>query len=69
MAKKKAQTESEPFPVGVKLSALELERLAQMAAEVGVSRHQLLQYAVRDYMRRWDAGERPRTKTETVLDM
>lgn len=62
-----------PNPVGVVLTREELDRLSQIAAELGVSRHALLQYAVRDLLRRWEAGERPRTKTvtktETALDM
>ena len=63
----------EPNPVGVMLTAEELGQLDQIAAELAVSRHKILQYAVRDLLRRWAAGERPRTKTvtktETKLDM
>jgi hypothetical protein len=63
----------EPNPVGVKLTQAELDLLTAWAVELGISRHILLQYAVRDFMRRWEAGERPRTKTitktETLLDM
>lgn len=63
----------EPNPVGVVLTAEELGQLDSIAREMGVSRHKILQYAVRDLLRRWEAGERPRTKTvtktETELDM
>jgi len=56
-------------PVGVLLSKEELARLDQIAGEVDQSRHALLQYAVKDFIRRYDQGERPRTKTETITKL
>jgi hypothetical protein len=47
----------------------EIERLAEITEELGVSRHLLCLYAVRDFMRRYEAGERPRVKSVLKLDM
>jgi hypothetical protein len=62
--------ESDPMKVtGVGLRLSEQNELAQIAKELGVTHHALLQYAVRDFMRRWKAGERPKTRSKTVLDL
>ena len=53
-------------PVGVALSKEELTRLEAIAGELSQSRHAVIQYAIRDFIRRYDQGERPKTKTETV---
>lgn len=71
---KTAPTQAEPkpgkvSPVSVALSREELERLTAMAAEINVSRHALLLYIIRDYMRRWQAGERPRKRTKTIEEL
>jgi len=52
-------------PVGIALDPEELGRLDQIANELKQSRHAVLLYAVRDFIRRYDQGERPKTKTET----
>jgi len=52
-------------PVGIALDPEELSRLDQIAKELKQSRHAVLLYAVRDFIRRYDQGERPKTKTET----
>ena len=43
------------------------DRLDQIAEELEQSRHALLQYAVRDFMRRYDKGEKPTTRKETKI--
>lgn len=53
-------------PVGVALSKEELTRLETIAGELSQSRHAVIQYAIRDFIKRYDQGERPKTKTETV---
>jgi len=64
---KKKEGEGKAKPViGVALLSAELERLAAIAEELGQSRHAVLQYAVRDFMRRYDAGEKPTVETRTV---
>lgn len=57
-------------PVGVALDFEELARLDQIAQELSQSRHAVLLYAVRDFIRRYGQGERPKTKNEIkiVLD-
>ena len=57
-------------PVGVALDPEELARLDQIAKELEQSRHAVLRYAVRDFIRRYDRGEKPKTKQEvkTILD-
>ena len=54
-------------PVGVALNAEELARLDTIAQELAQSRHAVLLYAIRDFIRRYDQGEQPRTKTETKI--
>jgi hypothetical protein len=68
--KKDKQGEPEKInPVGVLLGKEELARLDQIAGELDQSRHALLQYAVKDFIKRYDQGERPRTKTETITTL
>ncbi len=57
-------------PVGVALDAEEMTRLDQIAQELDQSRHAVLLYAVRDFIRRYNQGEKPKTKKETkvILD-
>lgn len=54
-------------PVGVALDAEELTRLDQIAQELNQSRHAVLLYAIRDFIKRYNQGERPKTKTETKI--
>lgn len=53
-------------PVGVTLSQDDLNRLDAIAEEIGFSRNALLTFAVRSFLKRWDEGERPKTKTKTI---
>ena len=57
-------------PLGVVLTAEQITRLDQIAADLQTNRHRILQYAVADFIRRYDAGEKPKMRTETkkVLD-
>jgi len=54
-------------PVGIGLKASEWQRLEAMAAELGVTRHTLSLWILRDFIKRWDSGWRPETKTKQVL--
>lgn len=67
----KAKRAGQAKPLGVVLSADQIGQLDQIAAELGINRHKLMQYAIADFIRRYAAGERPKTKTETkeVLDI
>jgi len=58
--------EKKVTPMGVALKQTEIDRLDQIAEELGQKRHAVMQYAVRDFIKRYDQGERPKTKTETV---
>jgi len=49
----------------VKLAPEDIQSLEQIADELGVSRHNLMQYAIRDLIRRWQRGERP-TPTQEI---
>ena len=53
-------------PLGVVLTAAEQARLQEIADALGMSRHKLLQYAVRDWLQRFEAGEIP-TETRPAL--
>lgn len=55
-----------PSPAGVALNRDELARLSDIAGQLGVSRHALLQYAIRDFIRRYDSGERPDIEIITI---
>jgi len=52
-------------PVGVALDPGELARLDEIAKELNQTRHKVLQYAVKDFIRRYNQGEKPKTRTET----
>lgn len=54
-------------PIGVGMTFAEGARMTAIATELGVNRHALLLWLVRDFIRRYDAGERPPTETKTVL--
>ena len=54
-------------PRGVVLEPEELKDLQQIAGALSISVHQLLQYAVRDFLRRYHAGEiKPETEQVTT---
>lgn len=58
--------EKKVTPMGVSLEQAELDRLDLIAKELGQKRHAVMQYAVRDFIKRYDQGERPKTKTQTI---
>lgn len=47
------------MPVSVGLSPEQLTRLMAIAHELGQPRHAILKYAVIDFIKRYEAGERP----------
>ena len=62
MAKKPPQAR------GVYLSRKDKARINAIAEELGVTVHSLMQWAVLDFMKRYDAGEvKPRMETQMVL--
>lgn len=67
-AKEKKQSNR---PLGVVLTADQVEELDKIAAELGTNRHKIMQYAMVEFLKRWEAGERPKMKRETkeVLDI
>lgn len=66
-----AKTKETNTPLGVVLTAEQIARLDEIVAELGINRHKVMQYAISEFIRRWDQGERPKTRTETkeVLDI
>lgn len=54
---------------GVGLRESEWNRLEEIAGELGVTRHNLMLYVLRDFIRRYEAGYRPETETKTTLKM
>ena len=68
--KKKKKDPEAKRAVGVQLKNKEWDRLAEIAKELGHNRHELTIYILRDFIERYNQGERPktRTKTVTVLD-
>lgn len=60
-------------PISVLLTADQLDHLKKIGKELGMNRHSLLRLIIADFIYRWLAGERPRTKTittkTTVLDI
>lgn len=51
---------------GVGLRESEWAKIDAIAAELGQTRHSVAAYALRDFLRRWDAGE-IRTETKPSL--
>jgi metal-responsive CopG/Arc/MetJ family transcriptional regulator len=68
-AEKHPESAEKVNSVGVKLSAAELERLNQIAVELGVNRHALMQFALRDFIARYDRGEKPKTEVKPVITL
>jgi hypothetical protein len=56
-------------PLGVVLPEDQIARLDEIATELNCPRHQVMQYAISDFIRRWMAGERPKTRKETVIKL
>ena len=56
-------------PVSLALEVGEVERLDLIAKELDQSRHAVLLYAVRDFINRYDQGERPKTKKEIKITL
>jgi hypothetical protein len=54
-------------PIAVSLTRGEVDELAEIAKELGVARHAVLQYAARKFLSDWRKGKRPNTTTKTVL--
>jgi len=63
------QAKDKVYPLGIGLKKSEWTRLQVIADELGVKRHNLAMWVLRDFMRRYDAGERPATTQKTVLKM
>jgi hypothetical protein len=53
-------------PTSVLLDREELDDLKMIAAELGVSRHEVLKFAVHDFIARYKRGERPKTQPVQV---
>jgi hypothetical protein len=47
----------EKYPLSVYLTAEEKLELADIAGQLGESKHAVLQFAIKEFLRRWDAGE------------
>lgn len=57
-----AQPKDEVKSYGVGLRESEWKQYEAIAAELGQTKHKVAAYALRDFLRRWDAGE---IQTET----
>jgi len=56
------------YPQGVYLSTKDRTRAEAIADELGVTLHALLQYAILDFVQRYEAGEvKPKLETQMVL--
>ena len=56
-------------PVGVVLTPGQKARLNEIAAELGTNRHKVLQYAIADFIQRYEAGEKPKTRAVTRQEL
>ena len=56
-------------PQSVYLNESDLDYIQTMCNQFKVTRHSLLQYAVRELIRRWKKGEQPRFNNVGKLDM
>ena len=66
---KRATAGGKNTPVGVVLTPDQKTRLTEIAAELGTNRHRVLQYAIADFIRRYEAGEKPKTRTVTKTEL
>ena len=58
----------QPYPQGVYLSWKDKARLEAIADELGVNNHAVMQYAILDFLKRYEAGEvKPKLITQPVL--
>lgn len=64
--KSAAKKADKPNPLGVALEQETINKLTRIAKALGVYRHSVMQYAIKDFIRRYDAGERPEVETKTV---
>lgn len=53
-------------PISVLLSADQLAHLDKIGTELGLNRHRLMRLIVQDFIHRWLAGERPKTRVITT---
>ncbi len=66
----KPEPSDEPDPVkarGIGLKISEWQHLEAIADELGVTRHKLSLWILRDFIKRYDAGWRPETDPKRVL--
>jgi len=68
-AEKASKGKDEKVTLGVQLAADQIYKLDGIATELGASRHQVMQLAIKRYIELYEEGERPKTKTITVLDL
>ena len=63
----KEEKQADPIdPKGIGLRVSEWEHLENIGDELGMTKHALAMYAIRDFMRRYDAGE-IQTETKKAL--
>ena len=60
---------AKPNPLGVPLEQAEIERLTEIAGELGIKRHHVMQYAIRQFLLDWEKGKRPQLKPKTVYEL
>jgi len=78
MARKKSEFESltgigdkptrktKPNPVSIGLDQNTINDLERIAEELGQSRHAVMLYAIKEFIKRYDSGEKPKTKKVTI---
>jgi hypothetical protein len=62
----KLTRKQKPNPVSIGLSHADISALERIAEELGQSRHAVMLYAIREFIRRYDSGEKPKTKKVTI---
>jgi hypothetical protein len=60
---------AKPNPLGVPLEQVEVDRLSEIAEELGLKRHHVMQYAIRQFLLDWEKGKRPKMKPKTVYEL
>jgi len=58
-----------PNPLGVPLDQAEIDQLTEIAEGLGLKRHHVMQYAIRQFLADWQRGKRPQLKTKTVYTL
>lgn len=63
------QPARKPNPLGVVLDQPEIDQLTAIAKELGLNRHYVMQYAIRQFIADWQKGKRPKQAQRVITTL